>query len=330
MNAPRLVIPQQRLQFLDPHTPGRCIVPSSSTAALGRENGDVDRITSIRREEIQQAVRDLHIADLEAGAGFIVTATCGAHDRQARPDPKAWHKLDPSRDRSQQLYELNQLAVECAVQARTQVADQPAIFGSVITSGDCYDGSRQLRGEASQLERQYREDHRSQLQAFADSHQVDAVLLEAGGASVIELLAICQECHELSLPLLLSLAVSDEGDVLDETWNIPFDELASRARAVLGDLFLGLGLNCNSRPATWNALQKDFQKEFRLVYPNQSNATAEQRRKEQFVSLASYEEEVDFLTQVLDAASHICAVGCCCRDQRSKKLLQAFEEHFKG
>lgn len=321
---------KKRLSFLDPQNTQRLIVPSSSTAALGVPQGGMDRITTIVRPEIQQAVKNLHIADIQDGAGFIVTATCGAHERQARPDPKPWHHLDPRRNRADQLYELNTLAVQVAITAREELGDPLiAIFGSVITSGDCYNGQAQLRGCIEKLESRYRDDHRSQIEAFAVAGQsVDAVLFEAGGVSSVELNALCELCCEFSLPLLISLAVDDAGRTLDPIYPQSFRWIAEEAKYIMGNDFLGLGLNCNSRSATKAALEKDTHDDIRLVYPNRSNANAEQRRKQQFGDLATHVEEISFLGDVLTGREHLCAVGCCCRNQRSAELIKDFRTQF--
>lgn len=318
-----------RLEFLRPENTQRLIVPSSSTAALGTAEGNVDRIASILNPDIQNAVTKLHMNDLEAGAGFIVTATCGAHERQARPDPKAWQRLNSQKSRADQLYQLNRIAVDCAYNARLLLQRDVAIFGSIITSGDCYDGDSQLNASTQVLEEKYRDDHRSQLVSFSHPDQpVDAVLFEAGGVSVLELLAVCQLCEELSLPLLISLVVDDDGDILDPQWKITFSELAERAQDILGQGFLGLGLNCNGRPATTKALEKDEDQRIRMVYPNRSDAGEMERKKEDFSRNATHQEELDYLHSITQARSHICAVGCCCRDERSESLLKDFYEAF--
>lgn len=310
---------------------GLHIVPSSSTAALGSPEGNVNGLPSIRHSVVRQRVLDLHVQDVQDGATFIVTATCGGHDRQARPDKKDWSNVVPSTEREKLVYEINRLAVNCAHKAR-QVLQNPQvpILASIVTSGDCYDGSRQLEGAVRQLEKAYKSDHYTQLKAFTESTAaVDAVLFEAGGVSVVELLSVCELCEDLSLPLILSLAVDDEGEVLDPNWKIPFDDLARRARNILGEDFIGLGLNCNSRQATKKALQKDTHQEFRLVYPNQSETNAYERSQENFCSPASLEQEIAFLADILPAHPYLTAIGCCCRAAREGKLLKNLQKLHK-
>ncbi len=302
-------------------------MPSSSTPGLnppGIEVGNVDGLGGILHEAVRNSVRQLHVSDLEAGCGAIVTATCGGHPRLARPDAKKPYpqRVQNRAELDDYYLRLNVIATKVALEARERFGnDSVPVFGSVLTSGDSNNGKIQLQGSEAKLIQAYTNDHRAQLEGLQKGH-VDAVLVEAGGVSVPELIAIAQLCKELCLPVLMSLVVGDDGRILDPNSNDNFSDLARQFRGILENKYLGLGLNCNSHRATKKALEQDPNAEIKVVYPNQDQGKQAECERGIHNYPATIEEEIGFLKQLLVDRPDLAAIGSCCRSVRSEELLR--------
>jgi S-methylmethionine-dependent homocysteine/selenocysteine methylase len=325
-----------RFARLDATSSCRLVIPSSSTAVLGPEtNGNVQCLPNIVLPEVRIAVERLHRSDIGAGASAIVTATCGGHNRQTRPDPLPY----PIGIRNQQaleeyIFRINRLAVEAACNARRDISrfDIP-VFGSVLTSGDCYDGSRQLSGiSEGNLKKLYYQDHESQIRAFASgSDRVDAILVEAGGVSVPELLAIVELARDVRLPIIVSLVVGDNGRILDTNSTDEFSDLTRAFSNIANDLFLGLSLNCNSRRQTQAGLKRDEGHDVLLAYTNSSEISALQRAVGNWDSgdPVTVEQELVAFRWFIEDFPYLRGGGSCCREERSEDLLQGCRTLFE-
>ncbi len=332
-----------RLSFLDANSKDKAVVPSSSTQALRNIPGQLSGWASIQDPDIQGAMTELHLQDLQAGASFAVTGTCGMGVRRVREKndlqsfPKGIQTLSGLEDF---VSDSNEKALKSALSARDQYEQEhqeaAAVLGSIVTSSDCYDPRKKKpfdlgkHGSHESVINAYREDHIAQISGLTSdpNRKVDALLIEAGGVSFHELLAIAMLSSESETPLIASLVVNDQGDILDPDFTGSLEGISRELRSILGPLFLGLGLNCNSHEATLQALRKDKSSEIRMVYPNQAQLNTDQRARHAFTEArsASIDEEVQFAETLLKDFEHVCVIGCCCRDERSEVLIHSFRQ----
>lgn len=318
------------LDLLDPKASRRPILPGPSSHHLGAAGDNLGKIHRLKH----QAVRHQLFAGMHQDAQYasiITTPTYSAHPRLAREDtsfPEQFRSLDAL---NEELFLLNNTAVDIAHQVRASLGSQHLIFGSFGTSGDGHQVIGQLEGSEGKLIDQYSQDHLSQLLGLTrGEHAVDALFFEAAGVSIPELIAVAQLCKSLSVPLLISCVVNDAGELLDPHNTDDFHQIESSLRKILGRLLLGLSINCSPRGAIMKAFEKDTYGVLRGAHQNEGEYTDAELAAGSFGEAQSIAADMQWKAQLYAERPDLSYGGRCCSSGENDQAYSAAERfHFE-
>jgi len=141
-------------------------------------------------------VKDVHKAYIKAGSDIIVTNTFRT---QRRTLNKA--------GLGEKTEAINKLAVQLAVEARTEVATKPVLIAaSVTTLEDCYQPDLVPDNKTLQKE------HQEQVEILA-ALPIDLFLLETFGV-VRDIVSAAQAVSQTNKPLIASFVLKEDGNLL--------------------------------------------------------------------------------------------------------------------